>query len=78
MTYRVASDLARTVFGQKELHPRLVCSWTLDPASHRLSCAWAPPAAGWDVAFLSPLITPTAASTGLSRAKAHSWPTKSP
>jgi hypothetical protein len=55
MTDRVAHDRAGSGFaGGKEFHPHLVCSWTLDPASHRLSCAWAPPAAGWEVAFLSP------------------------
>jgi hypothetical protein len=54
MTHRVASDLAGTVLDRREFHPHLVCSWTLDPDSHRLSCAWAPPATGWNVAFLSP------------------------
>jgi hypothetical protein len=54
MTYRVASDLPRTAFADrraKEFLPHLVCSWTLDPASHRLSCAWAAPTDGWDITF---------------------------
>jgi hypothetical protein len=71
MTYQVASDLAGTVLGRREFHPHLVCSWTLDPASHRLSCAWAPPAAGWDVAFLSPRTAAAASSARLAWAKAQ-------
>ena len=71
MTHRVASDLAGTVLARREFHPHLVCSWTLDPASHRLSCAWAPPAAGWDVAFLSPRNVATALSARLAQAKAQ-------
>jgi hypothetical protein len=52
MTYRVASDIAGTILAmrRKVFHPHLVCRWTLDPASHRLSCAWAAPADGLDVA----------------------------
>jgi hypothetical protein len=53
MTYRVASDLAGTVLAgtpTKEFTPHLVCSWTLDPASHRLSCVWATPVVRWEVA----------------------------
>jgi hypothetical protein len=70
MTYRVASEIAGTVFanvGRKVFHPHLVCSWTLDPASHRLSCVWAPPAAGSDVAFFSLPIAETTSSTGFAR-----------
>jgi len=70
MTYRVASEIKGDVCAgtradlnrdssRKVFHPHLVCSWTLDPASHRLSCAWAPPAAGSNVAFLSPRTTTT-------------------
>jgi hypothetical protein len=70
MTYRVASDPAGTALGRTELHPHLVCSWTLDPASYRLSCAWAPPVAGWDVTFLSPRTV----ATGSSARSAHGKP----
>jgi hypothetical protein len=69
MTYRVASGPAGTALGPTEPHPHLVCSWTLDPASHRLSCAWAPPAAGWDVTFLSPRTAATGSSARLAWAK---------
>jgi hypothetical protein len=71
MNYRVVSDLTGAVIGRKEFHPHLVCSWTLDPASHRLSCAWAPPAAGWNVAFLSPRIAATALRARLWRGMAQ-------
>jgi hypothetical protein len=47
--------------GRKEFHPHLVCSWTLDSASHRLSCAWAPPTDRSHIAFLSA----ASASSGL-------------
>jgi hypothetical protein len=60
MTYRVGSEIEGTVFanvGRKVFHPHLVCSWTLDPASHRLSCVWAPSADGSDVALFSSRIT---------------------
>jgi hypothetical protein len=75
MTYRVASKIEGTVHanvGGKVLHPHLVCSWTLDPASHRLSCAWAPPAAGSDVAFFSSRLAETTSITGFARVKARS------
>jgi hypothetical protein len=54
MTYRVASDIKGAVFADKApraFHPHLLCRWTLDPASHRLSCVWAAPAEA--VVFLS-------------------------
>jgi hypothetical protein len=69
MTYRVASDPAGTALGRTELHPHLVRSWSLDPASHRLSCAWAPPAVGWEVTFLSPRLAAIGASARSARAK---------
>jgi hypothetical protein len=69
MTYLVASDPAGTARGRTQLHPHLVCSWTLDPASHRLSCAWAPPAAGRVMAFRSPRNAATGASVRLAWAK---------
>jgi hypothetical protein len=56
MTYRVASDLAGTALARtraKEFLPHLVCRWTLDPASHRLSCAWGAPTDRADIALLS-------------------------
>jgi hypothetical protein len=62
MTDRVASEIEGTVFanvGRKVFHPHLVCSWTLDPASHRLSCVWAPPAAGSDILLFSSRIAAT-------------------
>ena len=71
MTYQVAPDLAETALGRKEFHLHLVCNWTLDPTSQRLSCAWAPPAAGWDVAFLSPRNAATGLSARLAWAKAQ-------
>ncbi|HEY6256916.1 MAG TPA: hypothetical protein VIY51_14100 [Xanthobacteraceae bacterium] len=54
MMYRAAADLAGTAYADnrpKVFLPHLVCSWTLDPASQRLSCAWAAPVQGWDVTF---------------------------
>jgi hypothetical protein len=48
MTYRVAADIKATALpgiNRRALQPHLICSWTLDPASRRLSCAWATPAA---------------------------------
>jgi hypothetical protein len=61
MTYRVASDIKGTAFagfGRRVFRPHLVCSWTLDPASRRLSCAWAAPVEELDVASLSSRIAP--------------------
>jgi hypothetical protein len=75
MNYRVAREIEGTVLagvGRKHFLPHLVCSWALDPASHRLSCAWAPPAAGRDVPFLSPRITAAISSRGIARAQARS------
>jgi hypothetical protein len=54
MTDRVAHDRAGTGFaGRKQFLPHLVCRWTLDSASHRLSCAWAPPTDRSHVTFSS-------------------------
>jgi hypothetical protein len=61
MTFRVASDIKGTALagmGRRVFRPHLVCSWTLDPASHRLSCAWAAPVERLDVAPLSSRIGP--------------------
>jgi hypothetical protein len=55
MAYRVASDLKGIIFAGKRpkaFLPHLVCSWKLDPASHRLSCAWSAPTDRRDIAFL--------------------------
>jgi hypothetical protein len=74
MTYRVASQIEGTVFanvGRKAFHPHLVCSWTLDPASHRLSCVWGPPAAGSDRASLSSRITLMNLASGFAAVKVH-------
>ena len=83
MTYRIASEIEGDVYAgmradlsrdlsRKVFHPHLVCSWTLDPASHRLSCAWAPPAVGSNVAFLSPRTIATALIARIAKAGAPS------
>jgi hypothetical protein len=56
MTYRVACDIEGTALvgmDRKAFYPHLVCNWTLDPASHRLSCAWTKPVEGSAVASRS-------------------------
>jgi hypothetical protein len=56
MNYRVATNLAGTVRAdtrEREFLPHLVCSWTIDPTSRRLSCAWAAPTEHWDLAVAS-------------------------
>jgi hypothetical protein len=71
MNYRVAGEIEGRVlpsFDEKHVLPHLVCSWNLDPASRRLSCAWAAPAARWDMPSLPPRITATILSTGFARA----------
>jgi hypothetical protein len=50
MKYRVASDRGPYTDRRPKV-PHLVCSWSLDPTSHRLSCAWAAPVEGWDTTF---------------------------
>jgi hypothetical protein len=67
MAIRVIADCAG-VADRQEFHPHLVCSWTLDPASDRLSCAWAPPAADWEMPFLSPRIASADPGRGLAPA----------
>jgi hypothetical protein len=74
MTYRVASDVAGSILADaraKEFLPHLVCSWTLDPASHRLSCAWAAPMDRWDIALLSARIATSTLSPGAALAKSR-------
>jgi hypothetical protein len=67
MTYRVAADVEGTALamGRKAFHPHLTCSWTLDPASQRLSCAWAEAAADLD-AWPSSAITAAILSAGFA------------
>jgi len=72
MNYRFAREIEGRILaglGKKQFLPHLVCSWALDPASHRLSCACAPPAAGHDVPFLSPRFTATILSSGFAQAR---------
>jgi hypothetical protein len=60
MTYRPSFEIAAIAFagvGKKEFLPHLVCSWTLDPASRRLSCGWAPPADRGDAALSARIAT---------------------
>jgi hypothetical protein len=74
MTYRVASDLEGSIFTgnrPKAFLPHLVCSWTLDPASHRLSCAWAAPIERWDITFLSSGMTSGSVSRRTRLAQPH-------
>ena len=74
MTYRVAADLEGNVFAgnrPKTFLPHLVCSWTLDPASHRLSCTWAAPIERWDVTFLSSGMTTGSLRPRARLAQAH-------
>jgi hypothetical protein len=62
MSFRIASEIEGTVLagmGRKAFRPHLLCSWTLDPASHRLSCAWAEPREGSLVASRSSRIAAT-------------------
>jgi hypothetical protein len=62
MSYRVVSNRAGTVLAgtrAKEFLPHLVCSWTIDPASRRLSCAWAAPTERWDIPLLSTRLAPS-------------------
>jgi hypothetical protein len=70
MTYRIAGEIEGSFLasvGEKHLLPHLVCRWTLDPASRRLSCAWMAPTDRWDAPFLSPRITATMSSSGFAR-----------
>jgi hypothetical protein len=60
-----ASDITDDVRAQAgSLQPHLVCHWTVDPASDRLSCAWAAPTVGRDAALararLRPALAPAA------------------
>lgn len=58
MTRRI--DHAAALAGRTQAYPHLLCSWSFDPASHRLSCVWAPPARGSDLPTLawSPRLVP--------------------
>jgi hypothetical protein len=52
MRYRIAADRGAQA-DRKEVYPHLLCRWSLDPASHRLLCAWAPPANRLDLPSLA-------------------------
>jgi hypothetical protein len=74
MTYRVISDLEGTALADAratQFLPHLVCSWTLDPASRRLSCAWAAPADGWNIALPCAGIATGNLSPGITLAKSR-------
>ena len=65
MNHRFASNRGAAVAGAPMMgregdYPHLICSWSLDPTSRRLSCAWAPPASGRALAELawSPRLVP--------------------
>jgi hypothetical protein len=71
MNSRVASNLAGTALAltpAKEILPHLVCSWTVDPASRRLSCAWATPGGHWDIAAMSAQLVASHLSPGIAPA----------
>jgi hypothetical protein len=71
MNYRVASNFAGTALTgtpAKEFLPHLVCTWTIDPASRRLSCAWATPTDHWDIAAMSARRVANHLSPGLAPA----------
>jgi hypothetical protein len=71
MTYRVVCDRAANALADapaKEFLPHLVCSWTLDPGSRRLSCAWAAPADGRNIALLSARIATRNLGPGIALA----------
>jgi hypothetical protein len=51
MNYRTACDLGAYTDRRRPKVPHLVGRWTLDPASHRPSCAWAAPVEGPDITF---------------------------
>ena len=71
MNYQVGSRLAGTTLAgrpAKEFLPHLVCRWTIDPASRRLSCAWATPTEQWDIAVLSARLAASHLSPGMAPA----------
>ena len=71
MNYRFASNLAGTALAgtpARDVLPHLVCSWTIDPASRRLSCVWSVPAAQWDVAAMSAQLLASHLSPGIAPA----------
>jgi hypothetical protein len=71
MNYRAASTLAGTALADtqaKDVLPHLVCRWSIDPASRRLSCAWATPTEHWDLALSSARIATSHLSPGLAPA----------
>jgi hypothetical protein len=74
MNYRVVPNREGAAFTrhrQKKFLPHLVCSWTLDPVSHRLSCAWAAPAERRGIALWSPRIAASMSRRDLMLATAR-------
>jgi len=68
MNYRVASNLAATFLADpqaKPVLPHLICTWTIDPASRRLSCAWGTPTDQWEIAAMSARLAPSHLSPGI-------------
>ncbi len=60
MSYRTPADRTGSAYAELRrtgLRPHLVCSWTLDPVSQRLSCAWAAPSEAWDITFARVMAT---------------------
>jgi hypothetical protein len=68
MNYRFASNFAGTALASppaRDVLPHLVCSWTIDPASRRLSCVWATPTDHWNMAAMSAQLVATHLSPGI-------------
>lgn len=60
MSYRMPDDRAGSAYAELRrtgLRPHLVCSWTLDPVSRRLACAWVAPSEAWDITFARVMAT---------------------
>ena len=57
---RGAAVMGAPFTDRKNAYPHLTCSWSLDPASCRLSCTWAPPESSRALAQLawSPRLVP--------------------
>jgi hypothetical protein len=71
MNYRFASNLAGTALASpstRNVLPHLVCSWTIDPASRRLSCVWAVPTVHWDIDAMSAQLVASHLSPGIAPA----------
>jgi hypothetical protein len=69
MNYRFASNLAGTALAgtpARDVLPHLVCSWTIDPTSRRLSCVWSVPTVHWDMAAMSAQLVASHLSPGIA------------